>query len=148
MPSVVNVSAVEHLYSARLSQLMSLIHDAHGLWPPFEIARCLQMKWWHATSHRELNVMQVAAIRGNLAEDTESSTVAVQHGALGVLIDLLRDLALSTPHKSRRLGFQVVLPSICSLLGPSLIHEHFACQLTGIFEAAGQSRDTGASLKS
>lgn len=88
--------------------------------------------------------MQAAGMAGNSTQEPTASTLSMQSTVLAMLIGLLRDLALCEAHSARRLGFQVVLPALCSLLGPSLHHEQLASQMTGIFEAAAQSSSTGA----
>lgn len=77
------------------------------------------------------------------SEQHTASTLTTHGALLGTLIGLLRDLALSEAASSRRLGVQVVLPALCSLLGPSLHHEELAAQLTEIFEAAGHFKSEG-----
>jgi hypothetical protein len=87
--------------------------------------------------------MQVAGLTENAPQQPTERALAMQHALLSALISLLRDLALSAVHSERRLGFQVILPPLCSLLGSSLHHEQIACELIDIFKAAGQSSNEG-----
>lgn len=80
---------------------------------------------------------------GNPAEKHAASTLSTNGALLSALLGILRDSTLSEVASARRLGVQVVLPALCSLLGPSLHHEKLAAQLSDIFEAAGHSKSEG-----
>jgi hypothetical protein len=94
-------------------------------------------------SMKGLLAMQVASLTVNSAEMPIERALAMQHALLSALLPFLRDLSLSKLQSERQLGFQVTLPALCSLLGPSLHHEQLARQLIDILSAAGQSSDEG-----
>ena len=95
---------------------------------------------------RERSAVQMPGLDERTEQEHVAKTSPIHDDLLSKLVSLLSDLLLSKAAGEQRLGFELILPAVCSLLGPSLRHQHMAPQIATFIDAVMGASSTGAFL--